>query len=134
QVATRPHEQHDPRVGRTRRTRSLDHLVHEATLGRLVRVDAMAPEQSGTEDQSPEDQAAEPQPLEPEKIHPSDILASPVEHAGIPPERIAAFFDVDNTIIRGASAFHLARGLYNRGFFSIRDLLIGAWHQWRYVV
>ncbi len=94
----------------------------------------MAPEQSGTEDQSPEDQAAEPQPLEPEKIHTSDILASPVEHAGIPPERIAAFFDVDNTIIRGASAFHLARGLYNRGFFSIRDLVIGAWHQWRYVV
>ena len=31
--------------------------------------------------------------------------------------RVAAFFDVDNTIIRGASAFHLAVGLYRRGFF-----------------
>ena len=28
-----------------------------------------------------------------------------------------AFFDVDNTIIRGASAFHLGVGLYRRGFF-----------------
>ncbi|MGQ0630920.1 MAG: HAD family hydrolase [Sporichthyaceae bacterium] len=33
-----------------------------------------------------------------------------------------AFFDVDNTIVRGASSFHLARGLYTRGFFSKRDI------------
>ncbi|GAA2720195.1 hydrolase [Cellulomonas aerilata] len=36
---------------------------------------------------------------------------------------MAAFFDVDNTIIRGASAFHLAAGLHRRGFFSLRDLV-----------
>lgn len=46
---------------------------------------------------------------------------------------IAAFFDVDNTIIRGASAFHLARALYARGFFAIRDLIAAMIHQLRYV-
>ncbi|WP_278236452.1 HAD-IB family hydrolase [Isoptericola sp. AK164] len=35
----------------------------------------------------------------------------------------AAFFDVDNTIIRGASSFHLARALYRRRFFGTVDLL-----------
>jgi HAD superfamily hydrolase (TIGR01490 family) len=46
--------------------------------------------------------------------------------------RVAAFFDVDNTIIRGASAFHLAVGLYRRGFFRKRDLLSFGLHQSRY--
>ena len=36
--------------------------------------------------------------------------------------RAAAFFDVDNTVMRGASVFHLARGLYQRDFFSARDI------------
>lgn len=34
----------------------------------------------------------------------------------------AAFFDVDNTIVRGASIFHIARGLYRRGFLSVGDI------------
>jgi HAD superfamily hydrolase (TIGR01490 family) len=29
----------------------------------------------------------------------------------------AAFFDIDNTLVRGAAMFHLARGLAERGFF-----------------
>ncbi len=41
----------------------------------------------------------------------------------------AAFFDVDNTIMQGASIFHLARGLYRRDFFSGRDLLGAIWQQ-----
>lgn len=41
----------------------------------------------------------------------------------------AAFFDVDNTIMQGASMFHLARGLYRRRFFSSRDILDAAWKQ-----
>jgi HAD superfamily hydrolase (TIGR01490 family) len=45
---------------------------------------------------------------------------------------VAAFFDVDNTIIRGASSFHLAVGLYRRGFFRKRDLLRFGAHQARY--
>lgn len=42
---------------------------------------------------------------------------------------IAAFFDVDNTIMQGASIFHLARGLHRREFFTGRDLLAMAWKQ-----
>lgn len=41
----------------------------------------------------------------------------------------AAFFDVDNTIMQGASMFHLARGLYRRRFFGNRDILAAAWKQ-----
>jgi len=33
----------------------------------------------------------------------------------------AAFFDIDNTIVRGASIFHLAMGLAKRRFFTTRD-------------
>lgn len=41
----------------------------------------------------------------------------------------AAFFDVDNTVMQGASIFHFARGLYRRDFFTTRDLLGAAWKQ-----
>jgi HAD superfamily hydrolase (TIGR01490 family) len=41
----------------------------------------------------------------------------------------AAFFDVDNTLMQGASIFHLARGLYRRRFFTTRDLVGAAWKQ-----
>lgn len=34
----------------------------------------------------------------------------------------AAFFDVDNTVMQGASIFHFAMGLYRRDFFSTRDI------------
>jgi HAD superfamily hydrolase (TIGR01490 family) len=36
-----------------------------------------------------------------------------------------AFFDVDNTITRGSTLYFLGRGMYNRGFFTKRD--IGSW-------
>ena len=35
----------------------------------------------------------------------------------------AAFFDVDNTMMQGASIFHFARGLVARNFFTTGDLL-----------
>ncbi len=35
---------------------------------------------------------------------------------------VAAFFDVDNTMIVGASIFHFAKGLASRNFLSWRDL------------
>jgi HAD superfamily hydrolase (TIGR01490 family) len=41
----------------------------------------------------------------------------------------AAFFDVDNTIVRGASIFQMARGLYRRKFFTLRDIAGFAWQQ-----
>lgn len=37
--------------------------------------------------------------------------------------RAAAFFDVDGTVLQGASLFHLARGLRARGFFGFRDMV-----------
>ena len=40
-----------------------------------------------------------------------------------------AFFDVDNTMMVGASIFHFARGLAARKFFSTADLAGFAWQQ-----
>jgi HAD superfamily hydrolase (TIGR01490 family) len=40
-----------------------------------------------------------------------------------------AFFDVDNTVMQGASIFHLARGLHRRKFFTTRDILSAAYKQ-----
>ena len=41
----------------------------------------------------------------------------------------AAFFDVDNTVMQGASIFHLAKGLHRRKFFTTKDILGAAWKQ-----
>jgi HAD superfamily hydrolase (TIGR01490 family) len=41
----------------------------------------------------------------------------------------AAFFDVDNTMMMGASLFWFARGLAARKYFSTRDLLGFVWQQ-----
>ncbi|HLU70577.1 MAG TPA: HAD-IB family hydrolase, partial [Nonomuraea sp.] len=40
-----------------------------------------------------------------------------------PDLQAAAFFDVDNTMMRGASIYHFARGLATRGMFNTRDLV-----------
>jgi HAD superfamily hydrolase (TIGR01490 family) len=41
----------------------------------------------------------------------------------------AAFFDVDNTMMRGASIYYFARGLASRKLFTMRDLAMFAWGQ-----
>jgi HAD superfamily hydrolase (TIGR01490 family) len=41
----------------------------------------------------------------------------------------AAFFDLDNTVVQGASLFHFAKGLYRRGFFPPRVIVKGLWLQ-----
>jgi len=46
--------------------------------------------------------------------------------------RVAAFFDVDNTIVRGASAYHIARGLHQRGYLRKRDILRFGWESAKY--
>lgn len=46
-----------------------------------------------------------------------------------PDPTAAAFFDVDNTIMRGAAIFQLARGLYRREFFTLRDIAGWGWRQ-----
>jgi HAD superfamily hydrolase (TIGR01490 family) len=46
-----------------------------------------------------------------------------------PDPTAAAFFDVDNTMMQGASIYHFARGLAARDFFTWRDLAQFAWKQ-----
>ncbi|WP_030163779.1 HAD family hydrolase [Spirillospora albida] len=46
-----------------------------------------------------------------------------------PDPAAAAFFDVDNTMMRGASIYYFARGLAARKLFTMRDLAGFAWGQ-----
>ncbi|QCX28697.1 HAD family hydrolase [Nocardioides jishulii] len=54
-----------------------------------------------------------------------------VEHALSLPQddRAAAFFDVDNTVMQGASIYHLAKGLYKRKFFGTKDIVGAVYKQ-----
>jgi HAD superfamily hydrolase (TIGR01490 family) len=62
--------------------------------------------------------------------------AAEVEHAlTVTPNPLAgAFFDVDNTVVIGASIFYFAKGLAARKFFSSRDLARFVLQQLRYRV
>jgi HAD superfamily hydrolase (TIGR01490 family) len=48
------------------------------------------------------------------------------------PQKRAAFFDLDRTLIPGSSLFLLARGLYGRDLFRVRDIIRFAWGQLTY--
>ena len=48
------------------------------------------------------------------------------------PTPILAFFDVDNTLMRGASVYHLGRVAWKRGHLGWRDLARFAWQQARF--
>ena len=37
-------------------------------------------------------------------------------------QKRAAFFDVDNTLIRGSVIYFLGRGMYQRGYFTKKDI------------
>src|ERR671914_2653820 len=56
-------------------------------------------------------------------------VATPDEHVPEPDQTAAAFFDVDNTMMRGASIYYFARGLAARKLFTMRDLALFAWGQ-----
>jgi HAD superfamily hydrolase (TIGR01490 family) len=62
--------------------------------------------------------------------------AAEVEAAlAVPPDpTAAAFFDVDNTVVRGASIFFLARGLARRKLLTSRDIVNFAWKQVKFRV
>jgi HAD superfamily hydrolase (TIGR01490 family) len=62
--------------------------------------------------------------------------AAEIEAAlAVPPDpTAAAFFDVDNTVMMGASIFHFAKGLAARRFFTGRDLAAFAWQQVKFRV
>ncbi len=50
------------------------------------------------------------------------------------PIAVAAFFDIDNTIMRGASIYHLARGLFSRKILKPTDLANYAVAQGKYLI
>jgi len=61
--------------------------------------------------------------------------AAAAEVIAPPPEMnpaAAAFFDVDNTLMRGASIYHFARGLAARNMFTPLDLIKMTWVQVAY--
>jgi HAD superfamily hydrolase (TIGR01490 family) len=64
-----------------------------------------------------------------------EAAAAAAEATDIPPARVspdqraAAFFDVDNTMMMGASIYYFARGMAARKFFTTRDLARFAWQQ-----
>jgi HAD superfamily hydrolase (TIGR01490 family) len=49
-------------------------------------------------------------------------------------QKVAAFFDLDNTLIRGSSLFLLARGLKDYGYFTTNDFVKFFWKQLKFVV
>lgn len=51
-----------------------------------------------------------------------------------PDPRAAAFFDIDNTLIHGASMFHWARGLAAHKYLSKGQILDFVWKQTRFIV
>jgi HAD superfamily hydrolase (TIGR01490 family) len=56
--------------------------------------------------------------------------------AATPPttdQPILAFFDVDNTLLRGASAFQVGKGAFRKKFITMRDIGMFAWHQIRFL-
>jgi HAD superfamily hydrolase (TIGR01490 family) len=61
-----------------------------------------------------------------------EASAAAAQVESVPPEpdpAAAAFFDLDNTMMRGASIYYFARGLAARKLFSARDLARFAWGQ-----
>jgi len=60
----------------------------------------------------------------------ASAAAAKVDQAApVPDPTAGAFFDVDNTLMRGASIYHFARGLAARKMFGARDLAEMAWKQ-----
>lgn len=52
----------------------------------------------------------------------------------VQPGNSAAFFDVDNTLVQGASIVHLARGLARQNYFGYSELMGFVWQQVKFRV
>lgn len=104
-------------------------VAGEASAKNAVRLDpdaepgTVSPEEVATPPVAPPPGA--PQPVEPH-VTPRD---EPDDEPYVADPEVAAFFDVDNTLIQGASIILLARGLAKHRFFTARDLLGLAWSQ-----
>ena len=64
------------------------------------------------------------------------VVAAAAEAAAgvdvLPQSSAAAFFDVDNTVLRGAAIFYFARGMYARKYFRARDIARFGYQQVRF--
>ena len=65
-------------------------------------------------------------------------MSTPVSDAGPAerapdPARVIAFFDVDNTLVRGATVYHLGKSAWKRGYIGWRDIARFAWQQARFI-
>lgn len=58
---------------------------------------------------------------------PEDLPSPPSERP------ILAFFDVDNTLMRGTSLFQLGREAWNKKVITMRDIAPFVWHQMRFI-
>lgn len=58
----------------------------------------------------------------------AEAASTPIEHGE------AAFFDVDNTMMQGASLFHVARKMYQKRAFTLRDVAGFAWKQAKFIL
>ncbi|MDY2941427.1 MAG: HAD family hydrolase [Varibaculum sp.] len=52
--------------------------------------------------------------------------SSPIRQVPADPHSQAAFFDIDETLVRGASFYQVVRELYRHGFFGISDMFFAA--------
>ncbi len=64
----------------------------------------------------------------------AEVAPAHAEPAATPDPTAAAFFDVDNTIMIGASIYYFAKGLVSRKLITTRDLWTFAWDQVRFRV
>src|SRR5690606_18794843 len=65
--------------------------------------------------------------------HPSNMGAMQPRTTVDETRPVVAFFDVDNTLMRGASIYHIGRGAYRRGYVRLRDILRFSWQQARFI-
>ena len=63
----------------------------------------------------------------------SDTAADAGPAAAPSPTPIVAFFDVDNTLMRGASVYHLGRAAWKRGYVTFVDIVRFGWKQMRFI-
>jgi HAD superfamily hydrolase (TIGR01490 family) len=57
----------------------------------------------------------------------------PVGASATPAAPVIAFFDVDNTLLRGASVYHVAIGAWKLGIVSVRDIMRAFWQQRHFI-
>ena len=63
-----------------------------------------------------------------------ELAEKSAESKSTPKKKIeAAFFDVDNTILRGSSSFLFGKCAYERKFFTRAQMWTFAWHQMRFI-